>query len=252
MEHVQRALPNAGVARIEYRMMWPERGTPPEALAEVRREMWAAWAAEDIAGWKPPAEAPADIAVATRELADRFHARFRVFREKLPDDAAVWSDVRKVDMVARVGKLLSITVRREWRTGGARPSRAVRHLIFDAATGRRLGVEDFFPGDRLPDLARLVREALLAKQSLPPTASMAEAGFFADTRPGAANFFVDLRGVGFAFNESEIAPQAAGPIEVVLPFDALRGLFRPEAATLMPTPAEIDAATPKVRTPDSP
>lgn len=245
MEHVQPALPNAGVAKIEYRMMWPGKGEPPEALAAVQREMWAAWAAEDIEGWKPPAEAPADVVAATRELADRFHARFLAFREKLPDNAAAWSDFRKVDMVARIGKLISMTVRREWHTGGVHPSHAVRHLVFDAATGRRLGVEDFFPGDRLPELARLIREALLAKRGLPPTATMAEAGFFADAKPGGANFCVDLRGVGFAFNESDIAPPAVGPIEVVLPFSAVAALLRPEAAARMPTPAEIESATPK-------
>lgn len=252
MEHVQHALPNAGVAKIEYRMMWPGKGEPPDALAAVRRDLWAAWAAEDAEGWTPPAAAPADVVAATRELADRFHARFRSFRDKFPDSASVWSDFRKVDMVARVGKLLSVTVKREWHTGGAHPAHSIRHLVFDAATGRRLGVEDFFPDDRRPGLARLVREALLSKRGLPPTATLADAGFFEDAKPEPSNFFVDLRGVGFTFNEYEIAPYASGAIEIVLPFTAVAGLLHPAAAAMLPTPEEIESATPKTRPPPAP
>jgi hypothetical protein len=229
-ELVTRALPNAGVARIEYRNMWPEKGSPPEALASVRRGMWALWAAEAIDGWTPPAEAPADVAAAAKGIADRFHAEYRAFRDKFPDSAAAWSDVRKVDMVARAGKLLSITVKREWYTGGAHPAHSVRHLVFDLFTGQRLGVDDFVPDGRMPELARRVREAILAKRGLPPTATNEEAGLFAAAKIEPVNFFVDLRGVGFTFNEYEIAPYAAGTIEVILPFDAVADLLLPAAA----------------------
>ncbi|OQW95082.1 MAG: hypothetical protein BWK77_08120 [Verrucomicrobia bacterium A1] len=244
MEHVQRALPNAGVAKIEYRMMWPQRGEPPEALASVRREMWAAWAEEDREGWVPPADAPGDVAAATRQLADRFHARFRAFKGEFPDSAAAWSDFRKVDMVSRVGKLLSVTIKREWNTGGAHPARSIRHLVFDLFTGRRLDVADFVPAEKRPELTRRVRAAILAKRSLPPTATNAEAGLFDEAKVEPSNFFVDLRGIGFTFNECEIAPYAAGVIEVILPFPAVADLLRPEAAARMPTPEEIESATP--------
>ena len=243
-ELVTRALPNAGVARIEYRNMWPEKGGSPEALAAVRREMWALWAAEDVEGWRAPADAPADTAAAARGIADRFHAEYRAFRDKFPDSAAVWSDFRKVDMVARVGKLLSVTVRREWHTGGAHPAHSVRHLVFDLFSGQRLGLADFVPEDKRPELARRVRGAILAKRGLPATATDEQAGLLAGAKIEPSNFFVDLRGVGFTFNEYEIAPYAAGTIEVMLPFDAVADLLRPGAAARMPTPEEIRSSTP--------
>ncbi len=244
MEHVQKALPNAGVARIEYRTMWPEKGSPPEALAAVRREMWGAWAVEDVDGWAPPADAPVDVVVATRVLADRFHARFRAFHESFPDSAQVWSDFRKVDMVSRVGKLLSITIKREWYTGGAHPAHSVRHLVFDLFTGQRLGIADFVPEDRRAELARRIREAILAKRGLPATATDEEAGLFAGAKIEPPNFFIDLRGVGFTFNEYEIAPYVAGAVEVILPFHAIADLLLPAAAARMPTPEEIRSTVP--------
>ncbi len=251
-ELVTRAMPNAGVARIEYRMMWPEKGSPPEALATVRREMWALWAVEDIEGWAPPAEAPADVAAAAKGIADRFHAEYRAFRDEFPDSAAVWSDFRKVDRVARVGKLLSITIRREWYTGGAHPAHSVRHLVFDHVTGRRLGVDDFVPDDKMPELVQRVRAAVLAKLGAAPSATDAEAGLLAGAKIEPANVFVDLRGVGFTFNEYEIAPYAVGAIEVILPFDAIADLLLPSAAARMPTPEEIRSATPAAAAPPPP
>lgn len=243
-ELVTRAMPNAGVARIEYRMMWPETGHSPEALASVRREMWALWAVEDHEGWTPPAEAPVDVAAAAKGIADRFHAGYRAFRDEFPESAAVWSDFRKVDMVARVGKLLSVTIKREWFTGGAHPAHSVRHLVFDLSTGRRLGISDFVPDDRRAGLARRVREAILARRGLPLTATNEEAGLLADARIDPCNFFLDLRGLGFTFNEYEIAPYATGAIEVILPFNAVADLLLPSAAARMPTPEDIRAATP--------
>ncbi|MBM4154961.1 MAG: DUF3298 domain-containing protein [Lentisphaerae bacterium] len=248
-ELVTKAMPNAGVARIEYRNMWPEKGCPPEALATVRREMWALWAVEDVKGWTPLAEAPADVAAAAKGIADRFQARYRAFRDEFPDSAAVWSDFRKVHMIARVGKLLSITIRREWYTGGAHPAHSIRHLIFDLSTGRRLGVTDLVAEEKRPELARRIREAILAKRGLPATATDGEAGLFAGAKIEPSNAFVDLRGVGFTFNEYEIAPYAVGAIEVVLPFDAIADLLLPAAAARMPTPEEIRAATPAAAAP---
>lgn len=246
-ELVMKAMPNAGVARIEYRNMWPEKGCPPEALATVRREMWALWAVEAVEGWTPPAEAPADVAAAARGIADRFQTGYRAFRDEFPESAAVWSDFRKVDMVSRVGKLLSITIKREWYTGGAHPAHSIRHLVFDLFTGRRLGVTDLVAEEKRPELARRIREAILAKRGLPATATDGEAGLFAGAKIESSNVFVDLRGVGFTFNEYEIAPYAAGAIEVVLPFDAIADLLLPSAAARMPTPEEIRAATPAAR-----
>ena len=157
-----------------------------------------------------------------------------------------------LDMVARVGKLLSVTVRREWFTGGAHPARSVRHLVFDLFTGQRLGLADFVPEDKRPELARRVRAAILAKRGLPPTAANEEAGLFADAKIEPANFFVDLRGVGFTFHEYEIAPYVAGAIEVTLPFDAVADLLLPAASARMPTPEEIRSATPASAAPRLP
>jgi hypothetical protein len=101
----------------------------------------------------------------------------------------------------------------------------------------------------MPELARRVREAILAKRGLPPTATNEEAGLFAAAKIEPVNFFVDLRGVGFTFNEYEIAPYAAGTIEVILPFDAVADLLLPAAAARLPTPEEIRAATPAAAAP---
>jgi len=213
--------------QIEYRLLWPEQGTPPEALARVRAELWNAWAGEpDEPAAVPPVPEPAAVPRVMAAMADRLAARFREFRRTHPDVPGVWSDVRRVEMVSRQEPWLSITVAREWFFGGAHPTRRIEHLLFDLQTGRRLAPDDLFGREGREEFTRRVRCALQTARAGAPDASAAGVAIFPDAAIVPTNWFVDHRGFGVTFNEGEIAPRVAGPITVHLARDEIADLLR--------------------------
>lgn len=214
--------------RIEYHLLWPERGEPPEALARVRAAVWSAWAEDpDEPAASPLPPEPADVARAMAVIADRVAARYREFRRAHPEVPGGWSDRRRVDMVSRVEPWLSITVAREWFFGGAHPVRRIRHFVFDLDSGRVLAPEDVFGPVGGEEFARRVRRALLSARAGSPDAPPEAAGLSPDATIVPTNWFVDHRGFGVTFQEAEIAPRVAGPITVCLGRGEVEDLLRP-------------------------
>ncbi|MCX7818517.1 MAG: RsiV family protein [Kiritimatiellae bacterium] len=213
--------------RIEYRLLWPEAGEPPEALAAVRAAVWRAWAEDPQgAGVVPPPPPPEEVGRAMAQLADRVTEHFQALRRAHPQMPGPGHDVRRVDMVARVEPWLSVTVRREWFFGGAHPNRQIRHFVFDLDTGRELTAGDLFGPAGREEFARRVRRALLAERAGSPDASPENAGLFPAVVIAPTNFCVDHRGFAVTFNEGEVAPRAIGPITVRLSRSELEDLLR--------------------------
>lgn len=220
MELVRPGPPGGGGPAIEYRMMWPLAGEPPEALDAVRSEIWTLWSAS---GDPPAADGfPADVDTAMRTLADAFAATRTAAESCTPGGGGGrWIDRRKVDAVGRMGGVLSVTILREQAMGGA-TVRRIDHRVFDHRNGRLLRAADWFRDDADDELIRRLASAI-------PTGHSPS-----DEPVRADNFAIRPDGIHFTFNRDEPAPAATDPVNLHFPFDALRDLFRPEAAALLP------------------
>ncbi|MGB0130929.1 MAG: DUF3298 and DUF4163 domain-containing protein [Chlorobium sp.] len=127
-------------------------------------------------------------------------------------------------------KLLTMQLSSYAYTGGAHGMHMTTCFVFDAATGRRLVIDDVFvPGfkDRLNALieARFREErGLSASDRLDGE----KGGLFENRIAFTTNFAMTPSGVVFLYNPYEIASYAAGQTEIELHYGELKGLLKPE------------------------
>jgi hypothetical protein len=60
---------------------------------------------------------------------------------------------------------------------------------------------------------------------IPAWIPLSEGGFFEDSVDRLEDFFVSPQGLGFQWDPYEIAPYSTGIIEIIFPYDQIRGLF---------------------------
>jgi hypothetical protein len=125
---------------------------------------------------------------------------------------------------------LVITRDRESYTGGAHGMSTRQYYVIDAEAPGLLGLEDFFPDPRAPELRRLIYEALRNYDGLAEGRPLSEGVFFEDEPELSGNFFIDEKGLGFHWDPYEIAPYSAGQIEIALPWGKIQPLLK-HAAT---------------------
>ena len=114
-------------------------------------------------------------------------------------------------------------------TGGAHGMSVTQHMVFDTATGKQLGLAEFFaPGfeallDKL--IERRFRQMRGLSESDPLTGE--KGGLFENVIRHNENFAVTGSGIRFLYNQYDIAPYAAGPITIDLSFDELKEILKP-------------------------
>ncbi len=133
----------------------------------------------------------------------------------------------RTDVLYNQGNLLSLRVWVEFYTkGAAHPGRFARTFTFDLQARKMLALEDLFlPGaGYLPALAAFCQAEILARSPAfwPDGASADPANY--------RNWNLTENGLLITFDEYQVAPYAAGPQEVMVPFKALEGLLDPQGA----------------------
>lgn len=98
--------------------------------------------------------------------------------------------------------------------GGAHGSTTITVLTIDRKTGRELKLEDFIPKEKQGALQRALREGAI--QKLGGKYPLLHEVEITD------NFYLAEDGLHFIYNRYEIAPYAAGAIEVVIPLEGGR------------------------------
>jgi hypothetical protein len=128
-------------------------------------------------------------------------------------------------MIGPVKKpLLQIKRTIEEYTGGAHSSHNTQFYVFDAQSGQRLSIGDFVQDAEA--LIQAVEASLCRDKGVAPGTPLNEAGItYPDVERLDAlpdNFFLTDQGIGFHWNEYEIAPYSAGQIETVVSYDAVQ------------------------------
>jgi len=114
-------------------------------------------------------------------------------------------------------------------TGGAHGSSLTNYYNIDLKNGKILHEQDVFAADST-QLANLIKEYV--KQSKNTTHDPVTILDENDVNPNG-NFYFDKKGVVYVYNQYEIAPYSDGTIEVVIPYDKIEGLIKPQYKTLI-------------------
>jgi len=130
--------------------------------------------------------------------------------------------------------------------GGAHGLGTVLYYVFDLTDKRVLYIRDFFregTEERLCDIIkkelRSYNDRAAGAGAAPETAvlgndkPLSQGIFFTDEPVITENFFISQEGMGLNWAPYEIAPYAAGSIEIVLPWKTIRPLLKHDAMELL-------------------
>jgi hypothetical protein len=124
--------------------------------------------------------------------------------------------------------LMVMALRRGIYTGGESLSQALRFAVLDEERAALLGPGDFLVEGSEAKLPALIAASVREELGLEEGKSLASEGFVSDEAPSGGDFFVYSRGLGFHYAPGVFAPKETGELFVLLPFERLAGLLKPE------------------------
>jgi len=124
--------------------------------------------------------------------------------------------------------LVSVSIFTYAFTGGAHGMTITQNMVFDTATGKQLGLVDFFTPGFESTLDKLIERRFRQMRGLSESEPLngEKGGLFEDKIAHNDNFAITGSGIGFLYNQYDIAPYAAGQIEIDLSFDDLKEILR--------------------------
>jgi hypothetical protein len=165
-----------------------------------------------------------------KNIGEGFIRDFEEFKTEMDDQPMGWRYKGMVDVGVITDSLLSLSVTEEYYTGGAHGGFGKYFINLRPATGEKYTLGNYFkPGYEQP--VTKIAEAYFRKvRELADTASLTGNMFEfpEDQFILNMNYGFTKEGVVFYYNSYEIASYAAGPTEVVIPYEALKEWRREE------------------------
>lgn len=122
-------------------------------------------------------------------------------------------------------KLFSVAMDSYRFMGGAHPNSYRAIFNFDLQNGTLLQIEDIVLD--LKAFRQAAEQAFRIVQGIEETVSFQQAGFFMREFQASTQFALTEKGLLLYYNTYEIAPYAAGPTEVLIPYEELQGILNP-------------------------
>lgn len=125
-------------------------------------------------------------------------------------------------------------------TGGAHGGYAAYYIILDVQNQHRIEYGDIFPDDERTKakLSKLLEENFLAERNeMGAGMKKVEEELFEDHIDPNTNLYFTEDGIGFFYNEYEIAPYSSGPVEILISWKEAAKLMLPGCALRRIMPA---------------
>lgn len=208
---------------IRVALSWPEVTAPP-AVAESVNEPIAGWLrrASFVQGGNSPEEIFAELETAYADL-----------REEFPDYALPWHIERTVSIVHNDARVFAVSLYENMFTGGAHGVHTQLYRNFRPDTGAAITLEELIVEGGNEQLTAVGEEIFREAHELAPDVALDDAGFWFEDGAFALNdnFLVSTDALLFYYNEYEIAAYAVGPTEVLIPYERIPSLLRPDAGS---------------------
>ncbi|MCX6244133.1 MAG: DUF3298 domain-containing protein [Bacteroidetes bacterium] len=136
-----------------------------------------------------------------------------------------WQSLKFMHVLLNDAHLLTFYIDHYAFTGGAHGLQTRQFSVVSLWTGREIGLKDVFRENSEIRLSELLTDKIHVMNHIPTSQSLKDAGFFTDTIKPGENFYLTREGVGFYYNQYDIAPYASGTIDLFIPFAELKELL---------------------------
>lgn len=120
--------------------------------------------------------------------------------------------------------------------GGAHGLETKNYYNYNLKTGKLITENDLFKKNYISELAVLIKTRIVeqsqedkADKNSEKISSLDETDFWTDSIKPNGNFYITDEGINYVFNPYEIAPYYMGQTEVILPFERLKDLLKPNS-----------------------
>ncbi len=178
-----------------------------------------------------PEEAPLDAELLqelSARLAHGFLQDYRDFVADFPDPSAGWFLERSVEVEAASPEFLTLGMREHWYTGGAHANGRVRYRTLDAASGAEFSLRELLRTGFEEPLRLAGERAFRVARDLGDMDDLGAEGFFESAAGRFSlneNFAPMVDGLAFHYDAYEIAAYAAGPTDLVIPWEEIADLI---------------------------
>jgi hypothetical protein len=154
----------------------------------------------------------------------RFLTGYATFKEDFPDDAQVWFKDISVAPNRPFSGWVTLALTLVEHEGGAHPNEKTVFLNYELSNQRLISLQEVMVPGFENALNEKLEAAFRADKKLAPTDSLKKAGLFEETWKLPSQFVLTHQGIRFYYNRYEIGPRAIGPIDILLDWQALKGL----------------------------
>lgn len=178
---------------------------------------------------RTPSSEEHPAAKSVEEAASAFLKEAGESQKSETEHAWPWESETKAQVLLDRPGIVTISIFSYAFTGGAHGMSVTSYLVYDTKTGKQLTLDDLFVRGYAKSLDRLIDQRFRQMRGLRPTEPLNDqkGGLFEDKILHNSNFAITGSGVRFLYNQYDIAPYAAGQIEIDLPFDELCELIKP-------------------------
>ncbi len=137
-----------------------------------------------------------------------------------------WEKMISMSVIFNSNYLLTLEYLRYAYSGGSHGITNTSYDVINLRDGNILKYETVFKENIKDTLSILLTQKLKKDYRLNDTVSLKKAGFFYDTVKPNRNIFANGNGIGFVYNNYEIAPSSQGTITVFLPYNEIKNLIK--------------------------
>ncbi|MGH9321530.1 MAG: DUF3298 domain-containing protein [Vicinamibacteria bacterium] len=166
-------------------------------------------------------------------LMEQFLADYAAFKAAEPQSEQIWFLERKAFVLRNSPNLLSLSFSERSYLGGAHGIEMFHFTNLDPRTGRRIALDDVLKDGARQKLALLAEARFRESRAIPEGTSLKDAGFTFenDTFALTENFAIRDDGIAFHYNPYDVAPYALGATDILLTFDEIGDVLKPDYVT---------------------
>jgi hypothetical protein len=173
-----------------------------------------------------------DPSVLLGEARDLYFKNYKTSNEEIYTEGATsfnWKKIQEIRVLHNEHDILSIENFTYGYTGGAHGLSISRFRVIDLKDGHQVTLDEIFREDYRNDLRDIINSSARTKYKLERNQSLTDAGFFTESIDAGPNYYVTKDGIGFYYNQYEVAPFALGPIDIFITYKELGRILNPES-----------------------
>jgi len=137
-----------------------------------------------------------------------------------------WQRSIEMSVVFNSNHLLCLEYLKHGYSGTGHPVTRMAYQILSLTTGKQLDYDDIFTPDSKKEISRLLTEKLRKAYQIEGEKPLKTAGFFVNRVSPNANIYLGGDGIGFVYNQYELAPPSMGIIDLFLPYNEIQSLLK--------------------------